>query len=119
LVQLVQAESQCWVLAVLVSARADEGVVLDAAGRALTVQAQDLHLQASRALVQESVTSTQRSRMTIQTCQERQTRVQGTDAHRAGSVLTHVERHHSVHAESATLTATSLLKVDAAQIHMG
>lgn len=119
LVQLVQTETHCWVVAVLLSAHPEQGLVVDAKGQTLTLQAQNLHLRAADTLQQEADTSTSSARLCTQTSEERQTRVHGTDSTRACNILTHVQRHHSVHAGSATLTASSLLKVDAAQIHMG
>lgn len=119
LVQLVQTDNHCWAVAVLLSADPEQGLVVDAQGQTLTLQAQNLHLRADDTLQQEADTHTSRSRLCTHTSQERQTRVHGTDSTRASNLLTHVQRHHSVHAGSATLTASSLLKVDAAQIHMG
>jgi hypothetical protein len=119
LVQVVQAGEQCWAVNVLVSATPDQGLVLDANGQKLTLAAQDLHLRATGRLSQEADIRASSARLCIDTIQERQTRVHGTDTLRAQHAMTHVERHHSVHAGSATLTAGSLLKIDAAQIHMG
>jgi len=118
-VQLVCTVERCWVVAVLVSATPEAGLVLDASGRRLSLQAQELHLCASAALHQQADVCSSFSRLSLQTSQERQARIHGTDSTRAANALTRVDKHHSVHAGNASLTASTLLKVDAAQIHMG
>ena len=50
---------------------------------------------------------------------DRQSKISGTDTTDAGNSLLYTEKHLTIHAKSTSITSSTLLKLDAGQIHMG
>ena len=112
LVQAVSAQGLIWVLAILQSTQVREEWVMNFGDRALRMSASRIELETSGQM-------SLRAQVLKQFSVDRHSRVENTDSIHAGNSLQHTERHMGLHAKSAMITASSLLKVDAAQIHMG
>ncbi|AGK49990.1 hypothetical protein BTI_5356 [Burkholderia thailandensis MSMB121] len=127
LVQICREGERCWVLAVLerggasdeANDRTNDEVTLDFGDAHVALRARDVRVEARDRLSLEAAQLASRAQVVTQAAAERQTHVSGTDATHAGSTVVHTERHMAMHAKSAAVTAASLLKIDAGQIHMG
>ncbi|NOK50272.1 DUF3540 domain-containing protein [Burkholderia thailandensis] len=127
LVQICREGERCWVLAVLerdaagdeTNDKTTDEVTLDFGDAHVALRARDVRVEARDRLSLEAAQLASRAQVVTQAAAERQTHVSGTDATHAGSTLVHTERHLAMHAKSAVVTAASLLKIDAGQIHMG
>ncbi|AOJ07428.1 DUF3540 domain-containing protein [Burkholderia mayonis] len=119
LVQICRDGERCWVLAVLERDEASDEVTLDFGDAHVALRARDVRVEARDRLSLEAAQLASRAQVITQAAAERQTHVSGTDATHAGSTVVHTERHMAMHAKSAVVTAQSLLKIDAGQIHMG
>ncbi|WP_082151181.1 DUF3540 domain-containing protein [Chromobacterium sp. LK1] len=119
LVQLALSDEACWVLAILERDDAMAHCVLDFGVASVQVQAGELRLHADGELSLHGRQLNSRAEQIGTRAQERQTHIGGSDLTQCGSQLLHVERHLGLHAASATLTSSSLLKLDAGQIHLG
>ncbi|UEP23065.1 DUF3540 domain-containing protein [Burkholderia ambifaria] len=127
LVQICREGERCWVLAVLerdaagdeANGRTTDEVTLDFGGAHVALRARDVRIEARDRLTLEAAQLASRAQVVTQAAAERQTHVRGTDATHAGSTLVHIEGHLAMHAKSAVVTAASLMKFDAGQIHMG
>ncbi|AOJ83237.1 MULTISPECIES: DUF3540 domain-containing protein [Burkholderia] len=127
LVQICREGEHCWVLAVLERGAAggekrgekNREVLLDFGDAHVALRARDVRVEARDRLSLEAAQLASRAQVVTQAAAERQTHVSGTDATHAGSTVVHTERHMAMHAKSAVVTAASLLKIDAGQIHMG
>lgn len=113
-VHAVLARDEVWVLSVLTRAEAGNDAVheLDFGGSELHISANKIRISAVQHL-------DMRAPLLTQHAQNRQSQIDGTDSAHVGNSLVHADSHLSLHARSAMVTAASLLKVDAAQIHMG
>jgi hypothetical protein len=112
LVQAVSAQGLIWVLAILQSTQVREEWVMNFGDRAMRMSANSIELETSGQM-------SLRAQVLKQFSVDRHSRIKNTDSIHAGNSLQHTERHMGLHAKSAMITASSLLKVDAAQIHMG
>jgi hypothetical protein len=104
LVQLLQSQQRCWILQVLERADANAPYRLDVGHAELQLHAAVLHLQADS--LQE-------------TALRKQSDIQGWSSTRAAFVELRAERQLNLFGGVAMLAGEALLKVDAAQIHMG
>lgn len=113
-VQAVLADGMVWVLAVLTKHAPQAGAL-----RQIDFGDSELHITAKKI----SMTATQQvdihAPLLTQAAKNRQSHIDGTDSARVGNNIVHADGHLSMHARSAMVTAASLLKIDAAQIHMG
>lgn len=114
LVHAVQADGVVWVLSVLKKNASNAGDV-----RQLDFGESELHISAQKICMAAGQRIDIHAPLLTQTAKNRQSHVEGTDSARVGNSIVHAESHLSLHARSAMVTAASLLKVDAAQIHMG
>lgn len=119
LVQAYVVGNRCWLLAVLERNAGASELTLDLGSGHVRLQADNLHIEASGQLTLNARHFANRAEVMTQAASERQTHISGTDATHAGCTMMHTERHLGLHAKSAAVTASGLLKVDAAQIHMG
>ncbi|KVS54937.1 type VI secretion protein [Burkholderia cepacia] len=119
LVQICVDGERCWVLAVLERREAGNGLALDFGDAHVTLRARDMRVEVRDELSLEAARFASRAQVVTQAAAERQTQVSGTDATHAGSTIVHTERHLAMHAKSAFVTASALMKIDAGQIHMG
>ncbi|APA88728.1 DUF3540 domain-containing protein [Paraburkholderia sprentiae WSM5005] len=119
LVQICVDGERCWVLAVLERRDAGSELALDFGDAPVTLRAREMRVEVSDGLSFEAARLTSRAQLVTQAAAERQTRVSGTDTTHAGSTIVHNERHLAMHAKSAFVTASALMKIDAGQIHMG
>ncbi|WP_437341072.1 DUF3540 domain-containing protein [Burkholderia lata] len=119
LVQLYLSTGDCWVLSILERRGDAASVALDFGKASVLLQARDVRVQAHDRLDLEAAHIASRAEVVTQAAAERHAHVSGTDAMHAGNTFIHTERHLSVHAQSAIVTADALLKMDAGQIHMG
>jgi hypothetical protein len=119
LVQLSAHPAGSWVTAILERAAATQDLSLDFGNASVVLKARDLQLEAGDCLRLQAAHLENRANAVTTAAAERYASISGTDATHAGNTLLHTERHMGLHARSATITAESLLKVDAAQIHMG
>jgi hypothetical protein len=113
-VHAILADGVIWVLSVLKKHSASSPSVrhLDLGDAELHVSAKTIRLHADQQIAIQAPLLTQAAT-------NRQSHIDGTDSARVGNSIVHAESHLSLHARSAMVTAASLLKVDAAQIHMG
>lgn len=119
LVHLCIHPAGAWITAILERTAATQDVSLDFGNASVVLKARDVQLEASDRLRMQAAHQESRANTVTTTAAERYALVSGTDATHAGNTLLRTERHMGLHAGSTTLTAESLLKVDAAQIHLG
>lgn len=119
LVQVFVMGSRCWLLAVLERNDPSCELVIDMGDACLQLRARQLHIVASDELAMRARSYSNRAEVIVQTASERQTHIGGTDATHAGCSMQYVERHIGMHAKNVVVTGSALLKMDAAQIHMG
>lgn len=113
-VHAVLADGVVWVLAVL------KKHALHASGvRQLDFGESELHISAQKICMTADKQIGIHAPLLTQAAKNRQSQIEGTDSARVGNSIIHADSHLSLHARSAMVTAASLLKVDAAQIHMG
>jgi len=113
-VHAVLAGGVIWVLSILKKHSTSNPAVshLDVGEAELHVSAKTIRLHADQQIGLCAPLLTQAAT-------NRQSHIDGTDSARVGNSIVHAQSHLSLHARSAMVTAASLLKVDAAQIHMG
>lgn len=113
-VHAVLVGASVWVLSVLKKHPASNSAVrhLDVGDAELHVSAKTMHLNANQQIGLHAPLLTQAAT-------NRQSQIDGTDSARVGNSIVHAQSHFSLHARSAMVTAASLLKIDASQIHMG
>jgi hypothetical protein len=113
-VHAVLAGGVIWVLSILKKNSANSPAVrhLDVGEAELLVSAKTIRLHADQEIGLHAPLLTQAAT-------NRQSHIAATDSARVGNSIVHAKSHLSLHARSAMVTAASLLKVDAAQIHMG
>ncbi|SMG61227.1 DUF3540 domain-containing protein [Paraburkholderia susongensis] len=119
LVKLCFDDRRCWILAILERSDALEALTLDFGARRVVLRAHDVRMEARNEVALDAAHIASRAEVITQVATERLTHVSGTDATHTGCMLSYAERHMGLHAKSATLTSSSLLKIDAGQIHMG
>ena len=119
LVQVLQTQAQCWVLAVLERDTPQQALQLDFGTQAVSINAQQVSFNVAEQLQFKAEEIRAEANVLIQAAADRQSHISGTDTTYAGSVALKAERHLGIHAGMANLKAKSLLKIDAAQIHMG
>jgi hypothetical protein len=113
-VHAVLADGLVWVLSVL-----KKHSVGNAAVRQLDFGESELHISAKKICLSADHHIDIHAPLLTQVAKNRQSHIDGTDSSRVGNSIVHADGHLSLHARSAMVTAASLLKVDAAQIHMG
>jgi len=113
-VHAVLACGVVWVLSVLKKHPAHRSAV-----RALNFGEAELHISAKKIRIAADQQLDLQAEFLTQSAQNRQSHIDGTDSAHVGNSIVHADSHLSLHARSAMVTAASLLKVDAAQIHMG
>ena len=118
LVQVLQSHTLCWVLAVL-ERDTQQALQLDFGTQTVNINAQRMTLNVAEQLQFKAEQIRDEANVLIQTAADRQSHIQGTDSTYVGSMALKAERHLGIHAGMANLKAKSLLKIDAAQIHMG
>ena len=104
LVQLLVCQAQAWIVHVLERHDPLAPSVLELGAGTVQLQAGELHLQADTLR---------------ETALRKQSDIQGWSTTRAAFVDVHAERQLNLFGNTTTLLADALLKVDAAQIHMG
>lgn len=114
LVHAVLADGMLWVLAVL-KKHAPQAEAI----RQLDFGELELHISAKKICMTACQQIDIHAPLLTQVAKNRQSHIDGTDAARVGNSIVHADGHLSLHGRSAMVTAASLLKVDAAQIHMG
>jgi hypothetical protein len=119
LVQILQTHAQCWVLSVLERETPQQALQLDFGIHAVNINAQQMTFNVAGQLQFSAEEIKAEANVLIQNAADRQSHITGTDSTYAGSVVLKAERHLGIHAGMANLKAKSLLKIDAAQIHMG
>jgi len=119
LVQAVVTHKGAWILNVLERAKPDTPLVMDFAAQTLQVHAQQLDVHTTSKLALTSKHLDMRASVMTQTADSRHSQVRGADSTRAGHSVMYTQGHLGMHAQSAVLTTDALLKIDAAQIHMG
>jgi Protein of unknown function (DUF3540) len=122
---LWQVQSGDWVCAVLANQTAWVMSVLqqqpphNSAIRHLNLGDAELHISAKKICMTAQQHIDIQAPQLSQIAGNRQSTVHGTDSTRVSNSVLYADSHLSLHAKSAMVTAESLLKVDAAQIHMG
>jgi len=113
-VHAVLAGGVIWVLSILKKNSASSPAV-----RHLDLGEAELHVSAKTIRMRADQQIGLHAPLLTQVATNRQSHIDGTDSARVGNSIVHAKSHLSLHARSAMVTAASLLKVDAAQIHMG
>lgn len=112
-VHCINIDNSVWILHVLERPDADATTVLRTPGTGRTrLECEALTVQASQTLQWQAQTL-------LESAVQRTTVVKGHHHIAAGSLSAHIDNHLSLSGEVATLNATALIKMDAAQIHMG
>ena len=113
-VHAVLASDEVWVLSVLKRSTSGRDAVHE-----LDFGESELHISAKKIRMSADQHLHINAPLLTQTAKNRQSQIEGTDSAHVGNCIVHADSHMSLHARSAMVTAASLLKVDAAQIHMG
>ena len=117
LVRALVAGDSAWVTVILerdpcaaVELDFGEASVMVSAGAIALESRTDLELSANKL--------TTRAEVSLNACGDRYSNVTGTDSTQANCTLVRTAGHMSLHAGNTSITAESLIKVDAGQVHM-
>jgi hypothetical protein len=113
-VHAVYSDETVWVLSVL--KKNDSSKV---ALQRLNFGEAELEICARKISIKADLQMDLQAPLIAQKAKNRKSHIEATDNTRVGNSLVHADGHMSLHARSAMVTAESLLKIDAAQIHMG
>jgi hypothetical protein len=119
LVQLLLADAHCWVLSVLDRPDVKAAVTLDAGMRELAINGQRVSFSGQEEVAIRTRQLRIHAEVSTQVAGERHSHIKGADTTHAAVASIHADQLLSLHANSTLITASSLLKMDGAQVHMG